>query len=95
MWLHRLQMSPDVALNPMERSETMPIEFYAPNYLCKVIFEASTYLHRLQMSPDVALNPMERSETMSIEFYAPNDLYKVILRPPRSWTGSRCPPTWP
>ncbi len=23
MWLHRLQMSPDMALNPMERSGTM------------------------------------------------------------------------
>ncbi len=37
MLLHRLQMSPNVALNPMERFETMPIEFYAPNYLYKVI----------------------------------------------------------
>ncbi len=37
MWLPRLQMSPDVALNPMERLETMPIEFYTPNYQYKVI----------------------------------------------------------
>ena len=37
MWLHRLQMSPNVTLNPMERWETMTIEFYAPNYLYKVI----------------------------------------------------------
>ena len=28
-WLHRLQMSPNLALNPMERLETMIIEVYA------------------------------------------------------------------
>ncbi len=28
-WLHRLQRSPNLALNPMERLETMIIEFYA------------------------------------------------------------------
>ncbi len=31
--MHRLQKFPNLALNPMERSETMPIEFYAPNNL--------------------------------------------------------------
>ncbi len=36
MWLHRLQVSPDLALNPMERSETMPIKFYAPDYQKKL-----------------------------------------------------------
>ncbi len=29
MWLHRLQRSPNLALNPMKRLETMIIEFYA------------------------------------------------------------------
>ncbi len=33
MWLHSLQMSPNLALNSMARSETMPIELYAPNNL--------------------------------------------------------------
>ncbi len=32
MWLHRLQRFRYLALNPMERLETMPIELYALNY---------------------------------------------------------------
>ncbi len=39
MWLHGLQMFLDVALNPMEWSETMSFVFYTPNYLCEVIFD--------------------------------------------------------
>ena len=37
MCLHRLQMSPDLALNPMEKLDIMPIEFYASDYLHKVV----------------------------------------------------------
>ncbi len=30
--MHRLQRFPDLALNPMEKVESMPIEFYTLNY---------------------------------------------------------------
>ena len=57
-------MFPDLALNPMERSETMPIEFYTPDYLNKVVSRRPRGLHRLLMSPDLALNPMLMAVTM-------------------------------
>ena len=40
MWLHRLLIFPNLALNPMERSETLPIEFYALNYPRKGVLMA-------------------------------------------------------
>ncbi len=35
--LHRLQRFPSLALNSLERSETMLTEFYAPDYLYKLL----------------------------------------------------------
>ncbi len=37
--MHRLQRFSDLVLNPMERSETMSILFYALNYPREVGFE--------------------------------------------------------
>ena len=45
-------MTSNKALNPMEKSGTMPIEFYAPNYAIDVVLrEGPTGLRRLQMCP--------------------------------------------
>ena len=40
MYFHRLQRFPNFALNPLERLETMLIEFYAPDYLYKVVLRS-------------------------------------------------------
>ncbi len=40
MWFHRLKRFPKLALNPLERSETMLIEFYAPDYPHKVVLRS-------------------------------------------------------
>ncbi len=70
--MHRLQRSPKLALNSLEMSETMLIEFYAPDYLYKVVLRSPRVA--LQRFPNLALNPLERSETKLIEFYTPDYL---------------------
>ncbi len=40
MGFHRLQRFPNLALNSLERLETMLIEFHAPDYLYKVVLRS-------------------------------------------------------
>ena len=90
MCLHRLQMFPDLALNPMERSGTMIFEFYAPNYLYKVFLRLLACFLRIRQKWQQSGKKKQGVTYIGSAFGEPKNFVLILPTGPVGPVGRGC-----